>query len=166
VSHSKPLCPLTADPDDQEVLNPAHFLIGDSMLAPPESQPQPRSFAEQFLIRNKALSSADSDLGALTRSPRFIDCNLRTHLALISPYYIPMTHIRASLSSPQSGGPGQARMSHARSSIGWRQVQSTACPDSLRATRSGIWNLNKFNALNLLFCVCLCLGTSLTMTPR
>ncbi|XP_044313279.1 uncharacterized protein LOC123037281 [Drosophila rhopaloa] len=49
--NSRPLCPLTADPDDLEVLTPAHFLIGDSMLAPPEYQPQSRSFAEQFLIQ-------------------------------------------------------------------------------------------------------------------
>ncbi|XP_044316729.1 uncharacterized protein LOC123037932 [Drosophila rhopaloa] len=49
--NSRPLCPLTADPDDLEVLTPAHFLIGDSMLAPPEYQPPSRSFAEQFLIQ-------------------------------------------------------------------------------------------------------------------
>ncbi|XP_044313301.1 uncharacterized protein LOC123037303 [Drosophila rhopaloa] len=49
--NSRPPCPLTADPDDLEVLTPAHFLIGDSMLAPPEYQPQSRSFAEQFLIQ-------------------------------------------------------------------------------------------------------------------
>jgi len=48
--NSRPFCPLTADPDDPEVLTPTHFLIGDSMLAPPEYQPQSRSFAEQFLI--------------------------------------------------------------------------------------------------------------------
>ncbi|XP_041632255.1 uncharacterized protein [Drosophila kikkawai] len=46
---SRPLCPLTADADDLEVLTPAHFRIGDFMLAPPEYRPQSKSFAEQFL---------------------------------------------------------------------------------------------------------------------
>jgi len=33
------LCPLTADPDDLEALTPAHFLIGDSLLAPAHCPP-------------------------------------------------------------------------------------------------------------------------------
>ncbi|XP_070144177.1 uncharacterized protein [Drosophila kikkawai] len=49
--NSRPLCPLTADADDLEVLTPAHFLVGDSMLAPPKYRPQSKSFAEQFLIQ-------------------------------------------------------------------------------------------------------------------
>ncbi|XP_041673817.1 uncharacterized protein LOC121529879 [Drosophila eugracilis] len=49
--NSRPLCPLTADADDLEVLTPAYFLIGDSLHAPPEFRPQSRSFAEQFLIQ-------------------------------------------------------------------------------------------------------------------
>lgn len=47
--NSRPLCPLTADVDDLEALTPAHFLIGDSMFAPPEYRPQGQSFKEQFL---------------------------------------------------------------------------------------------------------------------
>nr|XP_041630580.1 uncharacterized protein LOC121502029 [Drosophila kikkawai] len=53
--NSRPLCPLTADADDLEVLTPAHFLIGDSMLAPPEYKPQSKSFAEQFLIQQSMI---------------------------------------------------------------------------------------------------------------
>ncbi|XP_070143305.1 uncharacterized protein [Drosophila kikkawai] len=53
--NSRPLCPLTADADDLEVLTPAHFLIGDSMLAPPEYRPQSKSFAEQFLIQQSMI---------------------------------------------------------------------------------------------------------------
>lgn len=35
--NSLPLCPITSDPSDTNVLTPIHFLIGDSLLAPPES---------------------------------------------------------------------------------------------------------------------------------
>ncbi|XP_036342367.1 uncharacterized protein LOC118751661 [Rhagoletis pomonella] len=34
--NSRPLCGLTTDSDDLAVLTPGHFLIGDSLLAPPE----------------------------------------------------------------------------------------------------------------------------------
>lgn len=34
--NSRPLCPLSDDLDDLTVLTPGHFLIGDSLLAPPE----------------------------------------------------------------------------------------------------------------------------------
>ncbi|XP_036346881.1 uncharacterized protein LOC118756189 [Rhagoletis pomonella] len=51
--NSRPLCPLTADPDDLDSLTPAHFLIGDSMLAPTECRPQATSFREQFLTQQK-----------------------------------------------------------------------------------------------------------------
>ncbi|XP_070142316.1 uncharacterized protein [Drosophila kikkawai] len=44
-----------ADADDLEVLTPAHFLIGDSRLAPPEYRPQSKSFAEQFLIHQSMI---------------------------------------------------------------------------------------------------------------
>ncbi|XP_070855417.1 uncharacterized protein [Drosophila suzukii] len=40
----RPLCPLTADPDDLEALTPAHFLIGDTLLAPAHCRPQNSSF--------------------------------------------------------------------------------------------------------------------------
>ncbi|XP_070142343.1 uncharacterized protein [Drosophila kikkawai] len=53
--NSRPLCPFTADADDLEVLTPAHFLIGNSMLAPPEYRPQSKSFAEQFLIQQSMI---------------------------------------------------------------------------------------------------------------
>lgn len=35
--NSRPLCPTTADPADDSVLTPGHFLIGNALLAPPES---------------------------------------------------------------------------------------------------------------------------------
>lgn len=36
--NSRPLCPLTSDIDDLDVLTPGHFLIGDALLAPPPEQ--------------------------------------------------------------------------------------------------------------------------------
>ncbi len=35
VLNSRPLCPVTNDPNDLSILTPGHFLIGDSLLAPP-----------------------------------------------------------------------------------------------------------------------------------
>jgi len=34
--NSRPLCPLSDDPNDGEYLSPAHFLIGSTLHAPPE----------------------------------------------------------------------------------------------------------------------------------
>ena len=36
VLNSRPLCPLSNDPDNLQVLTPGHFLIGTSLLAPPD----------------------------------------------------------------------------------------------------------------------------------
>lgn len=36
ILNSRPLCPLTDDPDDLNALTPAHFLIGSSLSTPPE----------------------------------------------------------------------------------------------------------------------------------
>ncbi|XP_033158470.1 uncharacterized protein LOC117139899 [Drosophila mauritiana] len=49
--NSRPLCPLTADPDDLEVLTPAHFLIGDALLAPPQGRPNNKPLRELFLAQ-------------------------------------------------------------------------------------------------------------------
>ena len=35
VLNSRPLCPVTNDPNDLSILTPGHFLIGDSLLSPP-----------------------------------------------------------------------------------------------------------------------------------
>lgn len=41
--NSRPLWPTTSDPTDDSALTPGHFLIGNALLAPPESLPQPTS---------------------------------------------------------------------------------------------------------------------------
>lgn len=47
--NSRPLCPLTADPDDLDVLTPGHFLIGDALLAPPENPSKAMSLSTQYI---------------------------------------------------------------------------------------------------------------------
>lgn len=46
--NSRPLCPLDADTDDLLVLTPGHFIIGDSLLAPPEPAEIDLSLAARF----------------------------------------------------------------------------------------------------------------------
>lgn len=38
VLNSRPLCPLNNSPNDFNFLTPAHFLIGESLIAPPEQK--------------------------------------------------------------------------------------------------------------------------------
>ncbi|XP_070075502.1 uncharacterized protein [Drosophila takahashii] len=142
--NSRPLCPLTADADDLEVLTPAHFLIGDSMLAPPEYQPQSRSFAEQFLIQQAMIRHfwkawSRDWLAHLQQRPKWCQEaeNFRLDdLVIIKDdrYQERTAELAYHHHIPEDQD--KRRMSHARSSIGGRHVQFTACPDSWRATRS------------------------------
>lgn len=38
ILNSRPLCPLTEDPESYSALTPAHFLVGSALLAPPEPE--------------------------------------------------------------------------------------------------------------------------------
>ncbi|XP_070142298.1 uncharacterized protein [Drosophila kikkawai] len=46
---------LTYEELSTQMLTPAHFLMGDSTLAPPEYRPQSKSFVEQFLIQQSMI---------------------------------------------------------------------------------------------------------------
>ncbi|XP_036327168.1 uncharacterized protein LOC118739768 [Rhagoletis pomonella] len=43
--NSRPLCPLTSDPDDLFVLTPGHFRIGDALLSTPQIAPSTKSIS-------------------------------------------------------------------------------------------------------------------------
>lgn len=51
--NSRPLCPMTIDPDDLSFLTPGHFLIGDSLLSLPESPTEFISLSERYIIMQK-----------------------------------------------------------------------------------------------------------------
>ncbi|XP_043067134.2 uncharacterized protein [Drosophila bipectinata] len=53
--NSRPLCPLTADINDLQVLTPAHFLIGDSMQSLPTPSDKDKSLNTQFMERQRIL---------------------------------------------------------------------------------------------------------------
>lgn len=56
--NSRPLCPLTADTDDLEVLTPGHFLIGDALLAPPPENVNLKiTFSENYIAMQRMLQS-------------------------------------------------------------------------------------------------------------
>lgn len=53
--NSRPLCPLTNDIDDLEVLTPGHFLIGDSLLAPPENPIKEIALSSNYIALQKMI---------------------------------------------------------------------------------------------------------------
>ncbi|XP_070134407.1 uncharacterized protein [Drosophila bipectinata] len=53
--NSRPLCPLTADINDLQVLTPAHFLIGDSMQSLPTPSDKDKSLNTQFMEGQRIL---------------------------------------------------------------------------------------------------------------
>lgn len=53
--NSRPLCPLTSDIDDMEVLTPGHFIIGDALLAPPENPVKEMSLSANYIALQNML---------------------------------------------------------------------------------------------------------------
>ncbi|XP_055326312.1 uncharacterized protein LOC129580137 [Sitodiplosis mosellana] len=53
--NSRPLCPLTADPDELDVLTPGHFLIGDTLLAPPADPSKELSLSAHYLTLQRMI---------------------------------------------------------------------------------------------------------------
>lgn len=51
--NSRPLCPITSDPSDCLALTPGHFLIGDALLAPPESSAQTHNVSTRWQLVQK-----------------------------------------------------------------------------------------------------------------
>lgn len=45
--NSRPLCPLTDDPEDLEALTPGHFLFGEPLTLIPEPEPEPDGNSRQ-----------------------------------------------------------------------------------------------------------------------
>lgn len=81
--NSRPLCALTTDVDDLTVLTPGHFLIGDSLLAPPEPpvldmSPHRHYLKIQRLIQQFWARWSSDWLGHLQSRPKW--CNQQTNL--------------------------------------------------------------------------------------
>lgn len=53
--NSRPLCPLTSDPDELDVLTPGHFLIGDALLAPPENPSKELSLSSHYVTLQRMI---------------------------------------------------------------------------------------------------------------
>ncbi|XP_044248692.1 uncharacterized protein [Drosophila takahashii] len=84
--NSRPLCPLSSDMEDLAVLTPAHFLIGDSMMALPNPSASDKSLNAQFLEGQRLLRTFwhrwSSDwLSHLQSRPKWqrVEENLRLH---------------------------------------------------------------------------------------
>lgn len=57
VLNSRPLCPLTMDPDDLDVLTPGHFLIGGSLLSLPETPICEKGLTQKYAEMQKMVQS-------------------------------------------------------------------------------------------------------------
>ncbi|XP_041451639.1 uncharacterized protein LOC121405107 [Drosophila obscura] len=76
--NSRPLCPLSNDPEDLMVLTPGHFLIGESLLALPEGQVDNISHTErwrncQYMVQQFWKRWSSDYLTRLQRRPKWLE---------------------------------------------------------------------------------------------
>lgn len=91
ILNSRPLCPLKNDPNDVVALTPAHFLIGEPIVAPPEPilNEEPRNIVDRWkhlqTIRQSFWRSYLKDyLNRLQRRPKWLNTKLSSKKEILS----------------------------------------------------------------------------------